>query len=214
MPEPYSYSPQRPAQYYERDVVTEWPRGPRRSAGKSNESAGKKRSSGRRMMRAIARLLIAVLIGVGATLAWQSHGDEAIEMVTARVPSLAWLLPISTKSLRDGQAATAAVVTSAELMQQLKPMILDLATMQRGVDKLATAIKQLTDQQEKMAQDIAILQTTGQDIREKLSSPPQPRTVTPRKTPQSTGQSSSASPEPLTSGPPSRSLEGPAHSAR
>src|SRR5256885_13451684 len=55
----------------------------------------------------MARFLVAVLIGIGLTLAWQSYGEEAkqivepwaTEMVTTRAPSLAWLLPSSpTKS--------------------------------------------------------------------------------------------------------------------
>ena len=32
---------------------------------------------GKRMLRALIRFSIAVLIGVGATLGWQSYGDEA-----------------------------------------------------------------------------------------------------------------------------------------
>lgn len=38
-------------------------------------------SLGKRMFRTSARFLIAVLIGVGATLAWQSYRGEAREMV-------------------------------------------------------------------------------------------------------------------------------------
>ena len=211
---------QRPAQHYEHDVVTDWPRGPRPSAAVRNDaSKGKKRSVGRRTTRAAVRFSIAILIGVGATLAWQSYGDEAKEMVTAWAPSLAWLLPTSTKSPRNAQVSTVAVVTSAELVQQLKPVALDLAIVRQGVDQLATTIKQLTAQQEKMAQDIALLQAIEHDTREKLSTLPQPRPVAQRKTPQSTGQSStiqpsSVSPEPSTSGPPLRLLDGPAQSAR
>jgi len=107
-----AYSAQRPDQYYERDVITDWPRGPRGprpSAVKNDEFTRKKQSRGRRMVRAVARLFIAVLIGVGATLAWQSHGDQATEMVRTWAPSLSWLLPISTKLPRDDQASTAAV---------------------------------------------------------------------------------------------------------
>jgi outer membrane murein-binding lipoprotein Lpp len=217
-----AYSAQRPDQYYERDVITDWPRGPRGprpSAVKNDEFTRKKQSRGRRMVRAVARLFIAVLIGVGATLAWQSHGDQAKETVRTWAPSLSWLLPISTKLPRDDQASTAAIVTSTELVQQLKPVILNLATVRQGVDQLATTIKQLTAQQEKMAQDIALLQAIEHDIREKLSTLLQPRPVAQRKTPQSTGQSStiqpsSVSPEPSTSGPPLRLLDGPAQSAR
>jgi hypothetical protein len=53
-------------------------------------------SIGRRMLRSLTRFSIAALIGVGATLGWQSYGDAAKEMVIARAPTLAWLLSIST----------------------------------------------------------------------------------------------------------------------
>jgi hypothetical protein len=214
---PTSYSSQNSPQYHERDVVTEWPRVTRPPGPKNDQFTNKKRSTGKRMVRAFFRLIIAVLIGVGGTLAWQSHGEEAKEMVRTWAPSLAWVLPTSTKSSVDGRA-TAASVTSAELVEQLKPVMLDLAIVRHGVDQLATTIKQLASKQEEMGKDIAALQATERDIREKVASPLQPRTVTPRRTPQSTGQSSaiqpsSASPQPSPSTPPLR-LDGPAQSAR
>ena len=70
-----------------------------------NIPATKKRPIVRRISRAIVRYSIVFLIAIGATLAWQSYSDEAIEMVTTEAPSLAWLLPVSTaKPPRDGQA--------------------------------------------------------------------------------------------------------------
>jgi hypothetical protein len=139
-------------------------------------------------MRAAVRFFIAILIGVGATLAWQSYGDEAKEMAGAWAPSLAWWLPALTKSPRDAQGSTAATLTSAELAQQLKPVALDLSNVRQSIDQLAIRIERLAAKQEKMAQDIAILPAIEQDVREKLLPPPQPRTVAPRKTPQSAGQ--------------------------
>ena len=50
-------------------------------------------SIGRRIFRTLTRFIVAVLIGVGLTLAWQSYGEQAKEMVRIWVPSLAWLLP-------------------------------------------------------------------------------------------------------------------------
>src|SRR5215475_6621747 len=147
---------ERPIPRYERDVVTDFPRGPRPSAAVGNDgSEGKKRSVRRRPMRAVFRFFIAVLIGVGATLAWQSYGDEAKEMVRASAPSLAWLLPNSTKSPRDDQVSAAAYITSADVAQQLKPVALDLSYVRRGIDQLAIRIEQLAARQEKMARDVA-----------------------------------------------------------
>lgn len=59
--------------------------------------------------RALTRFSVAVLIGVGGTLAWQSYGSE---MVRAWAPWLGWLLPV----VPSGPA-----VTSAELQAQLSP---------------------------------------------------------------------------------------------
>ena len=137
-------------------------------------------------MRAVVRFFIAILIGVGATLAWQSYGDEAKEMARTWAPSLAWALPGSTTSPRDAQVSTAAL--SAEVAQQLKPVAVDLSNVRQRIDQLAIRLEQLAARQEKMAQDVAILPAIEQDVREKLPPPPQPRTAAPRRTPQSTGQ--------------------------
>ena len=75
---PKSYSSPRSPEYHERDVVTERPRGPRPSVVNNNDySTVKRRPTGKRIVRAVARFFIAVLIGAGATLAWQSYGDAA-----------------------------------------------------------------------------------------------------------------------------------------
>jgi TolA-binding protein len=182
-------SSQSPPQYRERDVVHEWPHGPRPSGVKNDQFTRETRSIGRRIFRTLARLFIAILIGVGVTLAWQSHGDEAKEMVRTWAPSLAWLLPVSpTKSAPDGQGSAAA--TSAELVQQIKPVALDLAIVRHSLEQLANKMEQLAAKQEQMVQNIATLQAIEQDISQKMSSSSQPRVVSPRKPPQPTVQSS------------------------
>jgi hypothetical protein len=87
--------------------------------------------------------------------------------------------------------SAAAYVTSAEVAEQLKPVAHDVSDVRRGIDQLAIRIEELAVRQEKMARDIAMLPAVEQDIRAKLSPPPQPRTVAPRRTPQSTGQQDS-----------------------
>jgi hypothetical protein len=210
---------------YERDVAPLVPNvapplhaPPRYSDFKNDQLASDRPSISRRIFRSLARFLIAALIGVGATLAWQSYGDEAKKMVRTRAPSLAWLLPVSmTKSPPDGQLSAqdaalpqsasvtqtpAAAVTSPELMQQLEPMTRDLAVVRRSLEQLAA-------KQEQMAQNIATLQAAEQDIRQKMSSPPASQAVPlpPRKPPHpaaqsSAVQSSSVPPPPLAARPP------------
>ena len=194
------------------NVVTEWPRGPGPSAVNNNDSTGKRRSIGKRMVRALARFFIVVLIGVGATLAWQSYSDEAMEMVRTQAPSLVWLLPVSTaKPPPDGQASAASVVPSGELVQQLKPIAVDLDIVRRSVQQLANKVEQLAAKQDQMShkqdeisQNITTLQLVEQEVSQKLSAPPQSRAVPPRKPPQPAAQSSTVRPPPPSTGQPLR----------
>ena len=217
------YSSQSPPQYRERDVAQEGPRRPRPSDVANDQFTSERRSIGRRIFRTLASFFIAALIGVGVvgvTLAWHSYGDEAKEMVRTWAPSLGWLLPVATtKSSPDGQGVPAAAVTSPELVQQLKPMALDLTIVRRSVEQLAATIEQLAAKQEEMARNIATLQAVEQDISQKMSSPSRSRAVPPRKPPQpvalsSDTQSSSVPPPPPPAESPLRLLDGPAQSAR
>jgi hypothetical protein len=154
-----------------------------------NIPATKKRPIVRRICRAIVRYSIVFLIAIGATLAWQSYSDEAIEMV--RSPSLAWLLPVSTaKPPPDGQASAVAVAPSGELVLQLESMAVDLAIVRRSQQQLTIKMEQLAAKQDQMAQNIATFQSVEQEVIQKLSSPPQPRASPAPKPPQPTGQSS------------------------
>src|SRR5229473_3393291 len=119
-------------------------------------------SIGRRIFRTLTRFSIAVLIGVGATLGWQSYGDEAKEMLVARAPTLAWVLSVSTTKSPDVAA------TSTDPMQRLAPLASNLDVVRRSVEQLAA-------KQEQMAQNIVALQAVEEDIRQKISStPPSP----------------------------------------
>ena len=114
-------------------------------------------SLGRRMLRTLVRFSIAVLIGAGATLGWQSYGDAAKEMLVARAPTLAWVLSVSTTKSPDVAA------TSTDPMQQLAPLAFNLDIVRRSVEQVAA-------KQEQMAQNIAALQAVEEDIRQKMSS--------------------------------------------
>jgi hypothetical protein len=52
---------------------------------RARESRTKRRSS-----RGIARFLVAICIGVAGTLAWQSYGQAAKQMLAAKAPELGW----------------------------------------------------------------------------------------------------------------------------
>ena len=159
-------------------------------------------SIGRRIVRSLTRFSITVLIGVGATLGWQSYGDEARNMAIAQAPTLAWLMSIPTTK------PAAMVATSPDPAQQLAPLASNLDAVRRSVEQLAV-------KQDQMAQNIAALQAVEEDIRQKMSSappslfqqtapiaqpkPPQPRAQSPA------AQSSSAPRPPPPAGPPLQS---------
>jgi hypothetical protein len=119
-------------------------------------------SIGRRIVRSLTRFSLTVLIGVGATLGWQSYGDTAKEMVVARAPTLAWLLSISTTKF------PVVAATSPGPVQQLEPLASNLDVVRRSVEQLAY-------KQEEIAQNITALQAVEEDIRRKMSfTPPSP----------------------------------------
>jgi hypothetical protein len=137
----------------------------------------------------MARFLLAVLIGVGLTLAWQSYGEEtkqivgpwARDTITSHAPSLVWLLPSwteprpqvdvaakETRSAPSGDVTNAEVAKTSEvLMQRLEAIARDLAMIRGSTEQLAT-------KQQEMAQSIATLQA---NIEQKLASPPGPPAI-------------------------------------
>ncbi|WP_065752601.1 hypothetical protein [Bradyrhizobium paxllaeri] len=142
-------------------------------------------SIGRRIVRSLIRFSITVLIGVGATLGWQSYGDAAKEMAVARAPALAWLLPTSTTK------SPAVAATSAGPVQ-LEPLASNLDAVRRSVEQLA-------NKQEQIAQNVAALRAVQEDIRQKMSLAPSSPAPAPQaastpqpSTPQPRAQSSSA----------------------
>ena len=154
-------------------------------------------SIGRRIFRTIASFSIAVLIGVGATLGWQTYGDAAREMLIARAPTVAWVLSVSTTK------SPVVAATSTDPTQQLAPLASNLDVVRRSVEQLAA-------RQELMAQNIAALQAVEEDIRQKMSSAPpapaqqasipQPKPAQPKV--QSPAVQSSSAPRPLPSAAP------------
>ena len=150
-------------------------------------------SIGRRMLRSLSRFSIAVVIGVAATLVWQSYSDAAREMLAARAPTLAWLFSVAvTKS-------PVAAATSAAQGQQLESLASNLDVVRRSVELLAAG-------QAQMALKIATLQAVEEDIRQKMSyalpSPAQQAASVPQqKPPQGRAQSSSVAHAPPPVGP-------------
>src|SRR5580704_10421096 len=76
-------------------------------------------SPGRRTSRNLARFLVTACIGVAATLAWQSYGGTAEQMIASSAPQLGWLLslpaidPPSGREIAVEQPSPPAVQASA-----------------------------------------------------------------------------------------------------
>jgi hypothetical protein len=118
------------------------------------------------------RYSIVLLIGIGATLAWQSYGSEAMEMIRTEVPPLAWLLPVSTaKPIHDEQGPATTDASSP----QVERLELSLLVLRRSVEQVALMVEQLSAKQDQMAQNIVTLQSIEQDGRKLSSSQTVPR---------------------------------------
>jgi hypothetical protein len=115
---------------------------------------------GKPASRVFGRFLIAFCIGVAATLAWQSYGDTAREMIANSSPQLSWLA---------APVAEASAAPSPE-KEQFKAISFGLADVRQRVDEIAA---QLAAGQEQMTRDVANkLQAVEQDILDKISAPP------------------------------------------
>lgn len=130
-------------------------------------------SIGRRMFRTLVRFSVAVLIGVGATLGWQSYGEEIREILIAQAPAVGLLLPVP--STRPPVSAAAY----GDPTRQLAPMASTLDAVRRSVEQLAA-------KQEQMAQNIAALRAVEDEVRQKLlpassATPPAPAPAPPQQ---------------------------------
>jgi hypothetical protein len=167
----------------------------------SDSRAAGRSSIGRRMIRAVARFCIAVLIGVGATLAWQTHGDQASQIIKTWAASLGERLAASTT--KSAAEITLPVAQTANPVQavaqdrasaqswpssqtpsasagQAAPTAVSTQQLDAIAQNLAMVqkgVEQLSAKQEEMARNITNLQAAEQDIRSKLSSVPQSKVV-------------------------------------
>jgi hypothetical protein len=133
--------------------------------------------------RALSRFLITFCIGVAATLAWQSYGGTAREIIANSSPQLSWLAPPAAPVAEaSGLAPPAAPVAEASAapspdQEELKGIWFGLAGVRQRVDEIAA---QLAAGQEQVTRDINNLKAVEQDILDKISAPP-PRPAAPAR---------------------------------
>jgi hypothetical protein len=135
-------------------------------------------SSGKRASRALARFLIMFCMGIAATLAWQSYGDAAREMIASSSPQLGWLAPQAAlvAQTAPNMIAPAAPTAPSPDRQQLNATSLSLAALRQSVDQLAAG-------QEQMTRDITKLRAAEQDILDKITAPPPRPAAAPARKP-------------------------------
>lgn len=142
--------------------------------------AKKRRSPFARGVLAFIRFVIMVCIGVAGTVAWQTYGDTAREMIANASPQLAWLAPQAAPAAQNSPDVIAPVGASAD---QAQPVAVspDFDAVRENVDRIAAgqdqitrSLSQLAASQEQMAREIAKLQAIEQYILYKQSEPPSP----------------------------------------
>ena len=144
----------------------------------------------KRGSRRFGRYLVAILIGVAATLAWQSYGESAKQIIATRAPELGWspeakqMIATSIQWIgwtkpRAGPAppvAQTAPTTPSLDPGQVQQMTQNLATLRQTVEQLAGG-------QDQMARQIARLEAAVAELIAKIPEPPAQPSVAPARKP-------------------------------
>ena len=131
-----------------------------RPADLKNDRYPNERSSlGKRALLALVRFLIIFCIGVSATLAWQSYGDSAREMIASSYRQLSWLAqakPVAQNS--PDVIGLASSTASSPDQQQPNAILVDLDAVRQSIDRIATSIASGQEQMTSSADRIAATQ--------------------------------------------------------
>ena len=149
------------------------------------ENAMKKRGS-----RRFGRYLVAIVIGVAATLAWQSYGESAKQIIATRAPELGWspeakqMIATSiqwigwTKPPAGPEKQAPPVAQSAPTIPSLDPGQVQQMTQNLGT--LRQTVEQLAGSQDQVAREIARLEAA---VAAKIPEPPAQPSVAPARKP-------------------------------
>jgi len=128
----------------------------------NDRSPNGRRPPRKRASRTLSSLPIAFCVGVAATLAWQSYGDTAREMIANAHPQLGWLAQgePATQNAPDA-IAPAAPAAPAFDQPQLNAIAIDIEAMRQSIDRIAPGI---VAGQEQMARSIDRIAATQEQI--------------------------------------------------
>ena len=124
------------------------------------------------------RFLVVFFMGVAATLAWQSHGDEIREMIASSYPQLGWLAPQTAAAETAPEIISPTAPATISDSPEFRSLLINLAALKESVDQLAA---QFAGGQQQMASEIEKLKATDQGILEKINSAPRPAAAPARK---------------------------------
>ena len=162
------------------------------------ENKMKKRSS-----RGFTRYLLAVCIGVAATLAWQSYGEAAKQMFAAKAPELGWspetkqmianwveqlgwTKPPATHESTAVRSSATETPQAAPVAQTAPAAVAPSAPVAASIGPaevhqiamdltaLRQTVAQITASQDQMARKVDTLQAANQQILAKMPEPPPP----------------------------------------
>jgi hypothetical protein len=156
--------------------------------------------------RGFAGYLLAICIAVAATVAWQSYGQPAKQMIATSAPKLGWSPEAKqmianwvqqlgwTKQSGGPESAPPTVANLSKAPpapspdpQQLQQIEEHIAALQQAVARqlgdVRVTVQQLTSGQDQMAGQITKLQAADEEILAKIPTPPPKRPATPVRKP-------------------------------
>jgi hypothetical protein len=137
---------------------------------KNDEYPNGRSSVVKRGLITLFRFLIIFCIGVSATLAWQSYGDAAREMIANLYPQLRWLAPQAEPVPQNAPDASGLASRTASSPDQQQPnaISLDLDAVRQAMDRIATIATSIASSQEQMTSSADRIATSQQQIARSL----------------------------------------------
>jgi len=145
----------------------------------------------RRGSRRSSRYLVAILIGVAATLAWQAYGDAAKRVIATSATELGWSPETKrmiaswvqqlgwTRSPAESEKQATPVAQTAPTTPSLDPE--KVRQMSQNLVAVRETVQELAAGQDQVTREIANLEFAVMEILEKTPAPPQPAAVSARK---------------------------------
>jgi len=156
--------------------------------------------------RGFAGYLLAICIAVAATVAWQTYGQPAKQMIATSAPKIGWspeakqmianwVQQLGWTKQSGGAESTPPTVANLSKTppapppdpQQLQQIEEHIAALQQAVARqlgdVRVTVQQLTSGQDQMAGQITKLQAADEEILAKIPTPPPKRPATPARKP-------------------------------